>query len=58
MDYLKCGVVSNLIKMQGFVRRIGARPNIDDDFSWEKLPTPMLDAIDNPLCLKNLSIKV
>lgn len=44
--------------MQGFVRRIGARPNIDDDFSWEKLPTPMLDAIDNPLCLKNLSIKV
>ncbi|XP_028752308.1 probable 1-deoxy-D-xylulose-5-phosphate synthase, chloroplastic [Neltuma alba] len=41
---------------KGFVDRICARPNIDD-FSWEKVPTPMLDAIDNPLCLKNLSLK-
>lgn len=41
---------------KGFVDRICARPNIDD-FSWEKVPTPMLDAIDSPLCLKNLSLK-
>ncbi|KAK4274412.1 hypothetical protein QN277_017633 [Acacia crassicarpa] len=47
---------STASKMQDSVDRICARPNIDD-FSWEKLPTPLLDAIDNPLCLKNLSLK-
>lgn len=29
-----------------------------DNFNWEEVPTPILDAVENPLCLKNLSLKV
>jgi len=36
------------------IHRVCARPDIDD-FYWEKVPTPILDTIQNPLCLKNLS---
>ncbi|KAF7817227.1 putative 1-deoxy-D-xylulose-5-phosphate synthase, chloroplastic [Senna tora] len=43
-------------KMQGLIDRICALPNIDD-FYWEKSPTPILDAVENPLCLKNLTLK-
>lgn len=45
--------------MQGLTDRVCARPDIDD-FYWEneKVPTPILDTIENPLCLKNLSLKV
>ncbi|KAB1204575.1 1-deoxy-D-xylulose-5-phosphate synthase 1, chloroplastic [Morella rubra] len=31
-------------------------PDIDD-FFWEKVPTPILDVVENPIHLKNLSIK-
>lgn len=43
--------------MQGLIDRICARLDIDD-FYWEKVPTPILDVVENPLCLKNLSLKV
>ncbi|KAE9586974.1 putative 1-deoxy-D-xylulose-5-phosphate synthase [Lupinus albus] len=38
------------------IDRICARPDIDD-FFWDKVPTPILDMVENPLCLKNLSLK-
>ncbi|XP_058785845.1 probable 1-deoxy-D-xylulose-5-phosphate synthase, chloroplastic isoform X1 [Vicia villosa] len=41
---------------QGLVHRVCARPDIDD-FYWEKEPTPILDTIESPLCLKNLSLR-
>ncbi|OIW15066.1 hypothetical protein TanjilG_13993 [Lupinus angustifolius] len=42
--------------MQRVIDRICARPDIDD-FFWEKVPTPILDMVENPLFLKNLSLK-
>ncbi|KAF1865234.1 hypothetical protein Lal_00004608 [Lupinus albus] len=42
--------------MQRVIDRICARPDIDD-FFWDKVPTPILDMVENPLCLKNLSLK-
>ncbi|KEH35929.1 1-deoxy-D-xylulose-5-phosphate synthase [Medicago truncatula] len=36
------------------IHRVCSRPDIDD-FYWEKVPTPILDTVQNPLCLKNLS---
>jgi len=36
---------------------VAALPNVDD-FFWEKDPTPILDTIDAPIHLKNLSSKV
>ncbi|XP_031257684.1 probable 1-deoxy-D-xylulose-5-phosphate synthase, chloroplastic isoform X2 [Pistacia vera] len=38
------------------VSRICSLPDFDD-FFWEKTPTPMLDAIENPICLKNFTLK-
>jgi hypothetical protein len=35
---------------------VAALPNVDD-FFWEKDPTPILDTIDAPIHLKNLSSK-
>jgi len=35
---------------------VAALPNVDD-FFWEKDPTPILDTIDEPIHLKNLSSK-
>ncbi|KAK7311858.1 hypothetical protein RJT34_10280 [Clitoria ternatea] len=29
----------------------------NDDCYWEEVPTPILDTVENPLCLKNLSLK-
>jgi len=43
--------------MQGLVDRVCAQLD-SDDYYWEKVPTPILDNVENPLCLKNLSIKV
>ena len=43
--------------MQRLTDRRRALPDFDD-FYWEKVPTPILDAVENPLCLKNLSLKV
>ncbi|KAJ3683598.1 hypothetical protein LUZ60_013825 [Juncus effusus] len=39
------------------LNNLKALPNSDFDFLWEKDPTPLLDTIDNPLHLKNLSTK-
>ena len=36
---------------------MAALPDVDD-FFWEKEPTPILDTIDAPIHLKNLSSKV
>lgn len=43
--------------MQGLTQRVAALPDVDD-FFWEKDPTPILDTIDAPIHLKNLSSKV
>jgi len=42
--------------MQGLVDRVCAQ--LDGDDYWEKVPTPILDMVENPLYLKNLSLKV
>ncbi|CAL1388183.1 unnamed protein product [Linum trigynum] len=36
--------------------RINAIPDMDDIF-WDEVPTPLLDMIENPIHLKNLSLK-
>lgn len=43
--------------MQELVGQIYCLPDSDDSFS-EKSPTPILDLIENPIHLKNLSLKV
>ncbi|KAG8636305.1 hypothetical protein MANES_16G118600v8 [Manihot esculenta] len=40
----------------GFVRRIYSVPDLDDIF-WEKVPTPILDVVEKPIHLKNLTSK-
>ncbi|KAF8393270.1 hypothetical protein HHK36_021511 [Tetracentron sinense] len=42
---------------KGYVGRISALPDVGD-FFWEKVPTPILDMVENPIHLKNLSPKV
>nr|KYP36568.1 hypothetical protein KK1_042307 [Cajanus cajan] len=42
--------------MQGLIDRVYARLD-SDDYYREKDPTPILDMVESPLCLKNLSIK-
>nr|AKP20999.1 1-deoxy-D-xylulose 5-phosphate synthase 3 [Tripterygium wilfordii] len=41
---------------KGFFGRICSVPDNDDQFSW-KDPTPMLDMVENPVHLKNLTVK-
>ncbi|XP_066375715.1 probable 1-deoxy-D-xylulose-5-phosphate synthase, chloroplastic isoform X1 [Miscanthus floridulus] len=41
---------------RGLTQRVAALPDVDD-FFWEKDPTPILDTIDAPIHLKNLSSK-
>lgn len=43
--------------MQNVFSPINSFPD-DDDFFYEKLPTPMLDVIESPTNVKNLSTKV
>jgi 1-deoxy-D-xylulose-5-phosphate synthase len=43
--------------VQGSNQRVATLPDVDD-FFWEKDPTPILDMIDAPIHLKNLSSKV
>ncbi|MED6107796.1 1-deoxy-D-xylulose-5-phosphate synthase [Stylosanthes scabra] len=38
------------------INRVSARPDIDD-YYWENISTPILDTIENPIRLKNLSLK-
>ncbi|GJN00964.1 hypothetical protein PR202_ga18191 [Eleusine coracana subsp. coracana] len=42
--------------LRGLNQRVAALPDVDD-FFWEKDPTPILDTIDAPIHLKNLSSK-
>ncbi|ONK80971.1 uncharacterized protein A4U43_C01F23840 [Asparagus officinalis] len=44
------------LKMQGFYKQLSALPH-DGDFYWEKSPTPILDMVETPIHLKNLSIQ-
>ncbi|KAK4586013.1 hypothetical protein RGQ29_023264 [Quercus rubra] len=44
------------ITSKGLVSPLGSLPDIDD-FFWEKFSTPILDVIENPINLKNLSPK-
>lgn len=46
-----------IVLMQGSVILVGALPDLDD-FFWEKDPTPLLDMVETPMHLKNLSHKV
>ncbi|KAG5018656.1 hypothetical protein JHK87_014511 [Glycine soja] len=41
---------------KGLVDRVYAQLD-GDDYHREKVPTPILDMVENPLCLKNLSLK-
>lgn len=43
--------------MQGLVDQVYAQLD-NDDYYREKVPTPILDMVENPLCLKNLSLQV
>lgn len=51
--YARC---TDVYLLKGLCRRITALPD-DSDFFWEKSPTPILDMIDAPINLKNLSSK-
>ncbi|KAL2346751.1 hypothetical protein Fmac_000751 [Flemingia macrophylla] len=42
--------------LRGLIDRVYARLD-SDDYYWEKDPTPILDMVESPLCLKNLSLK-
>ncbi|KAJ8751763.1 hypothetical protein K2173_025944 [Erythroxylum novogranatense] len=48
--------VESAANSKGFTGRVHALPDIDDIF-WEKVPTPILDVIENPMHLKNLTPK-
>ncbi|KAK7351404.1 hypothetical protein VNO77_10838 [Canavalia gladiata] len=41
---------------KGLIDRVYAQPDSDGCY-WEKVPTPILDTVENPLCLKNLTLK-
>lgn len=43
--------------MQGRAGRTQALTN-NSDFFWEEMPTPILDMVENPINMKNLSPKV
>lgn len=45
------------VQMQGSYRQLSALPH-DGDFFWEKSPTPILDMVETPIHLKNLSTQV
>lgn len=59
LDLLLLQIANNLLifLIQGSVGRIYSLPDVDDFFS-EKVPTPMLDTVENPMHMKNLSLKV
>lgn len=47
---------SYTIMSKGYSGRIFALPDVED-FSWEEVPLPILDMVENPIHLKNLSPK-
>uniref|UniRef100_A0A0A9GDH7 Uncharacterized protein n=1 Tax=Arundo donax TaxID=35708 RepID=A0A0A9GDH7_ARUDO len=53
-DLRPCQTLVSASPSRGSTRRLAALPDVDD-FFWEKDPTPILDTIDAPIHLKNLS---
>lgn len=51
-----CPCSGSAITSTGLVSRLGSFPDADN-FFWEKVPTPILDVVENPIHLKNLSPK-
>nr|USU43499.1 1-deoxy-D-xylulose-5-phosphate [Polygonatum sibiricum] len=47
---------TDIYLLKGSCRRLSAMPH-DSDYFWEKSPTPILDMVDTPINLKNLSIQ-
>ncbi|CAJ1973748.1 unnamed protein product [Sphenostylis stenocarpa] len=47
---------TNVPSHLGLVDRVCAQLD-SDDYYWEKVPTPILDMVENPFCLKKLSLK-
>ncbi|RVX19907.1 1-deoxy-D-xylulose-5-phosphate synthase 1, chloroplastic [Vitis vinifera] len=43
-------------KIKRYVGQICSLPEFGD-FFWDRIPTPMLDMVENPMCLKNLTPK-
>lgn len=64
LRYLRCNpmysrpllTIAPASPSRGLIQRVAALPDVDD-FFWEKDPTPILDTIDAPIHLKNLSSK-
>lgn len=62
LRYLRCNpmysrpllTIAPASPSRGLIQRVAALPDVDD-FFWEKDPTPILDTIDAPIHLKNLS---
>ncbi|XP_074294122.1 putative 1-deoxy-D-xylulose-5-phosphate synthase, chloroplastic [Silene latifolia] len=44
------------VMLQSYVGRITALSD-KSEFSWEEMPTPILDMVENPINMKNLSTK-
>nr|XP_010914935.1 probable 1-deoxy-D-xylulose-5-phosphate synthase, chloroplastic isoform X2 [Elaeis guineensis] len=58
-DSSKCIICPSSLStypLKGFCNRVTALPDFGD-FFWEKAPTPILDMVDSPIHLKNLSLK-
>ncbi|XP_026661101.2 probable 1-deoxy-D-xylulose-5-phosphate synthase, chloroplastic isoform X2 [Phoenix dactylifera] len=58
-DSLKCIICPSSMSTyppKGFCRQVTALPDVGD-FFWEKAPTPILDMVDSPIHLKNLSVE-
>lgn len=55
-DSTPCQTLLSASPSRGLSQRVAALPDVDD-FFWEKDPTPILDTIDAPIHLKNLSSK-
>lgn len=56
VEFSRMNLYPNFITSKGRVGRIYSLPEADD-FFWEKVPTPILDTVENPMHLKNLSPK-
>ncbi|KAJ4826600.1 hypothetical protein Tsubulata_008555 [Turnera subulata] len=51
-----CPPHASITSSKGFSTRICSLPDIDDIF-WEKASTPILDVVEKPIHLKNLTLK-
>ncbi|KAI3915998.1 hypothetical protein MKW98_004439 [Papaver atlanticum] len=55
--FLRFNLCSTHNTRKGCIGRVSAVPE-DEDFFWEKALTPLLDMVETPAHLKNLSIKM